>query len=48
MSAEKVQERLDEAVELAIVSDADIDEILVKLDRASERLEEVRQSRGGR
>jgi len=47
MSAEKVQERLDEAVELAIVTDADIDEVLVKFERAKDRLETVQDSRGG-
>jgi len=47
MSAEKVQERLDEAVELAIVTDADIDEVLVKMDRARARLQAVQDSGGG-
>jgi hypothetical protein len=47
MSAEKVQERLDDAVELAIVTDADLDEVLVKLERAKGRIEDVKDSRGG-
>ncbi|MDS0258538.1 hypothetical protein NDI56_03820 [Haloarcula sp. S1CR25-12] len=49
MSAEKVQERLDDAVELAIVTvtDADLDEVLVKLERAKARIETVQNSRGG-
>jgi len=47
MSAEKVQERLDDAVELAIVTDADLDEVLVKLERAKDRIETVQNSRGG-
>jgi len=48
MSSKAVQDRLDEAVELAIVSgDLSIDEAIVKFEQATERLEAVRQSRGG-
>lgn len=48
MSAEKVQERIDEAVELAVVSgDLSIDEAIVKFEQATSRLEAARESRGG-
>lgn len=48
MSAEAVQEKVDEAVELAIVSgDLTVDEAIVKFEQATQRLEAVRQSRGG-
>jgi hypothetical protein len=48
MSAEQVQERIDEAVELAIVSgDLSVDEAIVKFEQATERLERARDSRGG-
>jgi len=48
MSAEQVQQRIDEAVELAIVSgDITIDEAVVKLEQATERLETARKTRGG-
>lgn len=47
MSAEAVQDKIDEAVELAIVSgDLTVDEAVVKFEQATERLEQVRQSRG--
>ena len=47
MSGEKVKERVDEAVELVVASGMDIDEALVKFERATERLEEVRAMREG-
>lgn len=48
MSAEKVRENIDEAVELAVVSgDVTVDEAVVWLEQATERLEAVRQSRAG-
>jgi len=47
MSAEAVQDKIDEAVELAIVSgDLSVDEAIVKFEQATSRLESVRQSRG--
>lgn len=45
--SEKVQERIDEAVEIAIArSDIDIDETIVKLEQATQRLEAARDTRG--
>jgi hypothetical protein len=47
MSAEQVQDLLDEAAELAIVSgDLTIDEAIVKFEQQTQRLERARDTRG--
>jgi len=46
MTAEDVREHVDRALETAIASDADLDEVEAILDDAQGRLEEIRTLRG--
>jgi len=48
MSAEQLREQVDNAVEQAIVGDADVDDIETILSEAQERLEAVRVYQEGR
>jgi len=48
MSSEKVQEHIDEAAELVVVGDVDIDDAIAMFEQATERLEQVRTMRGER
>jgi hypothetical protein len=47
MSTETLREQVDNAVEQAIIGDADLDEIETILDDAQTRLDEVRAFRSG-
>ena len=47
MSSEELREQIDEAVERAIVGDADLDEIEGALQNAQDRIDEVRAFREG-
>lgn len=46
MSAEELRESFNTAIERALVGDADLDAIEAELDRAQERVDEVRVFRG--
>lgn len=46
MSAEELRERVDEAVEQAVVGDASLDDIDAILADARQRLDEIRAFRG--
>lgn len=45
--SEKVQEHVDEALELVVIGDVDIDEAITIFEQGTERLEEVRALREG-